>query len=68
MKAPKHRRTYPVLSFYAVRGNNPNYHFTFKDCGSKERCKEFLKGFENVRAAYYSWYDGSRQTSNERIK
>ena len=40
------------VSFYALKGENDNYHYTFK-VDDKRRAEYLLKRFKNVRAAYY---------------
>lgn len=72
MKQPKRQNGskinhYYVLSFYAERGDDKNYNYTFKNCGTEERARKFLRNFKGVRAAYYQeWYKLSKK-SEKRI-
>ena len=56
------------LSFYAQRGQNPNYHYTFK-VHSIRAAYKLLNRFKGVRAAYFvvKWPDG-RVLLNQKLQ
>lgn len=46
------------VSFYAIKGQNDNYHYTFK-VYDKKAAYNMLKKFKGIRAAYYVIKDWS---------